>query len=118
MTLRLHLADLLPPFAEFIVGQSTRNELVDLEREAIFQALLNSVRWSVIRRARAQLEPASITVLETSDHFADEWMSRAEIVARVYADVDRSLWPFAEWSVQAQLEYLAATGDLPPGVSY
>jgi glyoxylase-like metal-dependent hydrolase (beta-lactamase superfamily II) len=44
--------------------------------------------------------------------------SLAEIVARVYADVDRSLWPFAEWSVQAQLEYLAATGDLPPGVSY
>jgi len=44
--------------------------------------------------------------------------SLAEIVARVYADVDRSLWPFAEWSVRAQLEYLAATGDLPPGVSY
>ncbi len=30
----------------------------------------------------------------------------AEIVARVYADVDRSLWPVAEWSVQAQLDYL------------
>jgi glyoxylase-like metal-dependent hydrolase (beta-lactamase superfamily II) len=44
--------------------------------------------------------------------------SLAEIVARVYADVDRSLWPFAEWSVRAQLEYLAATGNLPPGVSY
>ena len=44
--------------------------------------------------------------------------SLAEIVARVYADVDRSLWPFAEWSVRAQLEYLAATDDLPPGVSY
>jgi glyoxylase-like metal-dependent hydrolase (beta-lactamase superfamily II) len=44
--------------------------------------------------------------------------SLAEIVARVYADVDRSLWPFAEWSVRAQLEYLAATEGLPPGVSY
>jgi len=42
----------------------------------------------------------------------------AEIVTRVYADVDRSLWPFAEWSVRAQLDYLAATGDLPPGVTY
>jgi glyoxylase-like metal-dependent hydrolase (beta-lactamase superfamily II) len=42
--------------------------------------------------------------------------SPADIVARVYADVDRSLWPFAEWSVRAQLDYLAATGDLPPGV--
>jgi glyoxylase-like metal-dependent hydrolase (beta-lactamase superfamily II) len=44
--------------------------------------------------------------------------SLAEIVARVYADVDRSLWPFAEWSVRAQLDYLAATSGLPPGVSY
>jgi glyoxylase-like metal-dependent hydrolase (beta-lactamase superfamily II) len=30
----------------------------------------------------------------------------AEVVARVYADVDRSLWPAAEQSVQAQLDYL------------
>jgi glyoxylase-like metal-dependent hydrolase (beta-lactamase superfamily II) len=40
-----------------------------------------------------------------------------EIVARVYADVDRSLWPFARWSVRAQLDYLAGRGELPPGVS-
>ena len=38
----------------------------------------------------------------------------AQIVARVYADVDRALWPFAQWSVRAQLEYLAEQGDLPP----
>ncbi len=31
----------------------------------------------------------------------------AEIVAMIYTDVDRSLWPAAEWSVQAQLDYLA-----------
>jgi glyoxylase-like metal-dependent hydrolase (beta-lactamase superfamily II) len=30
----------------------------------------------------------------------------AEVVARVYADVDRALWPAAEWSVRAQLDYL------------
>jgi glyoxylase-like metal-dependent hydrolase (beta-lactamase superfamily II) len=42
----------------------------------------------------------------------------AEIVARVYVDVDRGLWMFAEWSVRAQLEYLAGQGALPPGVSY
>lgn len=29
-----------------------------------------------------------------------------EVVERVYADVDKSLWPAAEWSVQAQLDYL------------
>jgi glyoxylase-like metal-dependent hydrolase (beta-lactamase superfamily II) len=39
----------------------------------------------------------------------------AQIVARVYADVDRGLWPFAELSVRAQLDYLAARGEVPPG---
>jgi glyoxylase-like metal-dependent hydrolase (beta-lactamase superfamily II) len=36
-----------------------------------------------------------------------------QIVARVYADVDRSLWPFAEMSVRAQLGYLKELGELP-----
>ena len=30
----------------------------------------------------------------------------AEIVAMIYSDVDRSVWPAAEWSVRAQLDYL------------
>jgi len=34
----------------------------------------------------------------------------SEVVTRVYADVDRSLWPAAEQSVRAQLEYLQAHG--------
>jgi glyoxylase-like metal-dependent hydrolase (beta-lactamase superfamily II) len=38
----------------------------------------------------------------------------AEIVARVYADVDRQIWPFAEMSVRAQLDYLRTQGRLPP----
>ncbi|MFI6345243.1 MBL fold metallo-hydrolase [Streptomyces sp. NPDC050560] len=33
-----------------------------------------------------------------------------EVVARVYADVDPSLWPAAELSVRAQLEYLREHG--------
>jgi glyoxylase-like metal-dependent hydrolase (beta-lactamase superfamily II) len=41
-----------------------------------------------------------------------------DILARVYHDVDRSLWPFAAWSVRAQLEYLKERGSLPPGVTY
>jgi glyoxylase-like metal-dependent hydrolase (beta-lactamase superfamily II) len=44
--------------------------------------------------------------------------SPAAIVARVYVDVDRALWPFAEVSVRAQLRYLRDTGELPPGVSW
>ena len=38
-----------------------------------------------------------------------------EIVRRVYGDVDQALWPVAEWSVRAQLIYLAGRGALPPG---
>ena len=34
----------------------------------------------------------------------------AEVVAHVYADVDRSLWPAAELSVRAQLDYLREHG--------
>jgi hypothetical protein len=40
-----------------------------------------------------------------------------EIVARVYAEVDRALWPYAEWSVRAQLSYLGGRGELPPEMS-
>jgi hypothetical protein len=32
--------------------------------------------------------------------------SAGEIVARVYAEVDRTVWPAAEQSVRAQLDYL------------
>ncbi|AXI78806.1 MBL fold metallo-hydrolase [Peterkaempfera bronchialis] len=34
----------------------------------------------------------------------------AQVVAQVYADVDRALWPAAELSVRAQLEYLDEHG--------
>jgi glyoxylase-like metal-dependent hydrolase (beta-lactamase superfamily II) len=42
----------------------------------------------------------------------------AEIVARVYAAVDKALWRFAESSVRAQLRYLRDAGEVPPGVSW
>ncbi len=32
----------------------------------------------------------------------------AEIVTMIYTDVDPSVWPAAEWSVRAQLDYLAS----------
>ncbi|MFP3968200.1 MBL fold metallo-hydrolase [Actinomadura fulvescens] len=35
-----------------------------------------------------------------------------EVVEVVYADVDKSLWPAAEWSVQSQLDYLTDRGAL------
>ncbi|MET8474322.1 MBL fold metallo-hydrolase [Streptomyces sp. NPDC006422] len=38
------------------------------------------------------------------------YVSAPDVVAHVYADVDRSLWPAAELSVRAQLEYLRDHG--------
>ncbi|MER6011463.1 MBL fold metallo-hydrolase [Streptomyces bluensis] len=40
----------------------------------------------------------------------DGYRTAGEIVAHVYADVDRSLWPAAELSVRAQLDYLTEHG--------
>ena len=37
-----------------------------------------------------------------------------EVVERVYADVDPALWPAAELSVRAQLDYLADAARVPP----
>jgi glyoxylase-like metal-dependent hydrolase (beta-lactamase superfamily II) len=37
----------------------------------------------------------------------------AEVVARVYADVDRGLWPAAELSVRAQLDFLRRESHSP-----
>jgi len=34
-----------------------------------------------------------------------------DVVERVYSDVDPVLWPYAEWSVAAQLEYLGVSID-------
>jgi len=60
------------------------------------------------RRERlAEVEAA----LDAGDRTADQ------IVARIYHDVDRALWPFAALSVRAALQYLADQGNLPPGVS-
>ncbi|MFI6823648.1 MBL fold metallo-hydrolase [Micromonospora sp. NPDC050187] len=52
------------------------------------------------RRARLDQVRAAVAAGDTT---------AAEVVARVYADVDRSLWWAAEWSVRAQLEYLGVT---------
>jgi glyoxylase-like metal-dependent hydrolase (beta-lactamase superfamily II) len=54
---------------------------------------------------------------EVRDALAAGDRTPADIVARVYADVSRDLWPFAEWSVRAQLTYLGEQGELPSDMS-
>jgi glyoxylase-like metal-dependent hydrolase (beta-lactamase superfamily II) len=48
---------------------------------------------------RARLDQVRRAVAEGAE-------TAAQVVAEVYADVDRILWPAAEWSVRAQLAYL------------
>ena len=64
----------------------------------------------VLAAARSQI--ADLTEISSQVETAVEAGHRtaAEVVAHVYADVDRSLWPAAELSVMAQLEYLREHG--------
>ncbi|HEY0538693.1 MAG TPA: MBL fold metallo-hydrolase [Actinoallomurus sp.] len=47
---------------------------------------------------------------QVEDALAAGARTAREVVERVYADVDRALWPVAEASVRAQLEYLTERG--------
>lgn len=63
------------------------------------------VAWlSFYRRHRHERLDQIRAALAAGDH------SASEIVARVYADVNRSVWPAAEQSVRAQLDYLRQRG--------
>ncbi|HET9654059.1 MAG TPA: MBL fold metallo-hydrolase [Kineosporiaceae bacterium] len=60
-----------------------------------------------LRHRRERLAQVSAAV-------ADGARAAREVVERVYADVDRSLWPAAELSVRAQLDYLGEAGAQGP----
>jgi glyoxylase-like metal-dependent hydrolase (beta-lactamase superfamily II) len=59
-----------------------------------------------LQHRQARLEQVR-AALDAGDHTAEE------VVARVYADVDKSLWPAAEWSVRAQMAYLRRESHAP-----
>ncbi|GAB3457064.1 MBL fold metallo-hydrolase [Actinophytocola sediminis] len=68
-------------------------ELPDLSTVAGEYLAHREQRLDQVRAALAELGPRA---------------SARQVVELVYADIDRSLWGPAEWSVQAQLEYLRA----------
>ncbi|WP_436493288.1 MBL fold metallo-hydrolase [Actinokineospora sp. HUAS TT18] len=69
-------------------------DLPDLPTVAAQYLAHRTQRLDQIRAALATLGPAA---------------TPRQVVELVYADVDQSLWPAAEWSVQAQLDYLRRT---------
>ncbi|AOS61095.1 MBL fold metallo-hydrolase [Actinoalloteichus hymeniacidonis] len=70
-------------------------DLPDLRAVATAYLEHRSSRLDQVRSALAELGPDA---------------TAGRIVESVYAAVDRSLWPAAEWSVAAQLEYLREHG--------
>lgn len=64
---------------------------------------------AVTRAYLAHREERLAQVRAALDTLGPDATSRA-VVETVYADVDPVLWPAAEWSVRAQLDYLRASG--------
>ncbi len=60
--------------------------------------------------ATAYLEHREQRLDEVRRALSDGATSPREVVERVYAEVDRALWPAAEMSVRAQLDYLRGGG--------
>ncbi len=81
-----------PPATVALPGHGA--ELPDLSKTAQEYLAHREARLNQVRAALAELGENATT---------------RQVVERVYADVDRSLWPAAEWSVQAQLDYLRRT---------
>jgi glyoxylase-like metal-dependent hydrolase (beta-lactamase superfamily II) len=79
----------LPPGTTVLPGHGP--ELPDAAAAAKAYLAHREQRLAQVRAALDQLGPDA---------------SPRQVVELVYADVDRALWPAAEWSVRAQLEYL------------
>ena len=77
-------------------------------------AVLTGPRARAAGRRRRSPPPTSPTARSASNRCATPWhrlgpqASPRAVVEDVYADVDRALWPAAELSVRAQLDYLRA----------
>jgi glyoxylase-like metal-dependent hydrolase (beta-lactamase superfamily II) len=59
--------------------------------------------------ARAYLDHREARLDQVRQALAEGARTPRDVVERVYADVDRALWPAAEWSVRAQLDYLESS---------
>jgi glyoxylase-like metal-dependent hydrolase (beta-lactamase superfamily II) len=73
-------------------------ELADARAAATYYLAHRAER---LEQVRAALAAAGV---------GSEQANPREVVERVYADVDRVLWPAAELSVRAQLDYLRERG--------
>ncbi|MBU7597277.1 MBL fold metallo-hydrolase [Streptomyces sp. P38-E01] len=92
--------DSLRGLRELVVGEGLKTVLPG--HGPVLDDALGVIDYYLVHRANrlAQVE----TAVESGHRTA------AEVVAHVYADVDPALWPAAELSVRAQLDYLTEHG--------
>jgi hypothetical protein len=112
MRFEVHLLDLLPELFNSLVRRSRRTALLDIERETVCEALLNSIRWTVLRRADDPNTNPNDELLNTTDRFASPWMSRHEILNRIEhsSGLRRPLANLALFIIEARVD-LAITAS-------
>lgn len=100
----------LAPYLDSL--QEIRSRIVDGEVARILPGHGPSIS-EPLRVVDAYLEHRAARLAQVRAALAQGDTTARQVVERVYADVDRSVWFAAEWSVRAQMDYLAAQ----PGAS-
>ncbi|MEK6320821.1 MAG: hypothetical protein AABN33_03965 [Acidobacteriota bacterium] len=81
------LEDFIAALAYRLDTKYPEETVLEAELYASVQALFTSLRWTALRLAKKLLDGGllgeGVSKLETTDHFASEWMSREEIVYRI-----------------------------------
>lgn len=118
MAIELRLTELIPPLFDSAVQSHTQRVLLPAEKEAILIGVVNSMRWSVLRRARGvenSEQVFKVEYLETSDRFDNHWMPRSEIVNRlsVSSGLDVSLASLSLFFIEMRIDlFLMSNEDL------
>jgi hypothetical protein len=107
------ISDLLPVFFDRAINEITGKPLLPIEHDAVWVAILNSVRWSFLRSDEMPhiAERGTDPAIHTADRFSTGKLSRDEIVERILhsSGLDRALSQFALSLVELRLDFLLAT---------
>jgi hypothetical protein len=81
------IEDFISALAYRLDTRYPEDTILAAELYAAVQALFTSLRWTALRRAKQLMNGGllgeGVFSIETTDHFASEWMSRQEIVDRI-----------------------------------
>jgi|SRR5688572_15861584 len=86
MVENLRLKTLVELLASELRQAFPNEEFLRIEIEGVLQGLINSIRWTAIRTAYAELNSGNLFRVEsitTADHFSTDIMPRGDIVNRI-----------------------------------